>query len=457
MTESDRDADISVPGGLSPRLLRRRLVGARWVLATTAALLAVAILVFSAPFGFAMTGFVVVVAVAMLFPHRGARERSIDQAARMRDAWPDASIGMIIEALPDAGIIVDRRGIVRTVNSEAERLFGSIRPGEPLSFRLRVPALLQALERVSSAAPAERICWSEKVPTERWFEANIAPAAMSRGGGETTDDPKYMLIVVRDLTEQRRLERMRADFVANASHELRTPLASLRGFIETLQGPAHDDEAARDRFLDIMNDQAARMSRLIGDLLSLSRIEMRAHVQPETIVDLRDVLGHVVDALAPLAEEYGVTLESRLPDTPLELRGDHDELVQSFENLVQNAIKYGSDGKRALVSAAAVAGPDGEAEAAIVATVRDWGPGIAEEHLPRLTERFYRIDVASSRQKQGTGLGLAIVKHILNRHRAVLTIENAPDSGAVFSVRFESRSIPPGKEGKLENPLITTS
>jgi two-component system phosphate regulon sensor histidine kinase PhoR len=227
---------------------------------------------------------------------------------------------------------------------------------------------------------------------------------------------------------------MRADFVANASHELRTPLAALTGFIETLKGPARDDPAARERFLAIMDEQARRMARLIDDLLSLSRIELNAHLRPATPVDLHPIVRQVVDALQTLAFDRGVKITVNAPPEPLIVPGDRDELIRVFENLIENALKYGGSGKRVDITLSRVAAPDGQPEARVA--VRDYGPGIAAEHLPRLTERFYRVDVAGSRAQGGTGLGLALVKHILNRHHGRLSIESKLDHGATFTVRL---------------------
>jgi two-component system phosphate regulon sensor histidine kinase PhoR len=234
--------------------------------------------------------------------------------------------------------------------------------------------------------------------------------------------------VLRDLTREQQIERMRADFVANASHELRTPLASLSGFIETLQGAARHDEAAQARFLDLMRSQADRMKRLIDDLLSLSRIEMNEHVRPSGQVDLAQVANHVRDVLAGLAADQGCEVTTSFPG-PLLVPGSRDELVQVVQNLVENALKYASSGKRIEVEGQTV---NGHAELA----VRDHGPGIAEEHLPRLTERFYRVNVQESRSRGGTGLGLAIVKHILNRHRGKLAIASEPGRGSTFTIRI---------------------
>jgi two-component system phosphate regulon sensor histidine kinase PhoR len=398
-----------------------------------------AIALFAAEFGLdwrvAAVGAAAVLGAAALALQHGRRRAVAPRAAGGRTAWPDIGIKMLAEALPDPCFVVDQRGRIRYANRTAGTALGAPRIGDPLSFKLRVPAFLEALDRVAGGGPTERIAWSEKVPTERWFEAFIAPLALPAGKAAASRRPDFVAVIVRDLTESHMVDRLRADFVANASHELRTPLAALSGFIETLQGPARNDQAARERFLGVMAEQAGRMKRLIDDLLSLSRIEMRAHVPLRGEVDLAEIIGHVVDAIAPLSLELGVAVETSVEGGPLVVRGDRDELVQVFSNLVENALKYGASGGRVAVTAGRESGPGGRGVA--VVGVRDFGPGIAPEHLPRLTERFYRVDVATSRSNKGTGLGLAIVKHILGRHRGRLSIETPADGGALFTVRLD--------------------
>jgi two-component system phosphate regulon sensor histidine kinase PhoR len=252
-----------------------------------------------------------------------------------------------------------------------------------------------------------------------------------------------------DLTPLRRVEEMRADFVANASHELRTPLAALSGFIETLQGPAKNDSVAREKFLAIMQAQANRMARLIDDLLSLSRIELNAHLRPDKEVDLLGIVRQVVDGLQMLARDREVEVKIVAPASGMRVRGDRDELLRVFENLVENAFKYAASGKRIEITFAHAETVAGAREARVA--VRDFGPGIAPEHLPRLTERFYRVDVAESRALGGTGLGLALVKHILNRHGGRLTVESTLGQGATFSV-----VLPLAEPASAENPQVTT-
>jgi two-component system, OmpR family, phosphate regulon sensor histidine kinase PhoR len=265
------------------------------------------------------------------------------------------------------------------------------------------------------------------VPIDRWFEVIVKPVRRD----PKLHMPDLVLMTFHDLTPLRRVEEMRADFVANASHELRTPLAALSGFIETLQGSAKDDARARERFLPIMQEQARRMARLIDDLLSLSRIELNAHRRPDTAIELAPIVRQVADSLQTLARDRGVTVQVDAANA-FRVPGDRDELVRVFENLVENALKYGAVGKRVDIALSRGESPDGEEEALV--SVRDYGPGIAPEHVPRLTERFYRVDVRESRAQGGTGLGLALVKHILNRHHGRLSIESMPGAGATFTV-----------------------
>ena len=296
------------------------------------------------------------------------------------------------------------------------RIAPALRRGEPASIALRMPELVEAIRAAGLTGRAQRIEFSARLPSPRWSEAFVVPVALSGGASGRAG---VVVITVHDLTPIRHVEEMRADFVANVSHELRTPLAALTGFIETLQGPAREDPAARERFLGIMQAQAWRMARLIDDLLSLSRIELRAHQRPDTPVDLIPIVRQVADGLQTLARDRDVALEIKAPAEPLMVPGDHDELTRLFENLIENGLKYGASGKRVDIALAPL---DASNEALV--SVRDYGPGIAAEHLPRLTERFYRVDAGESRAQGGTGLGLALVKHILNRHHGRLTIDS---------------------------------
>ncbi|MEP0520111.1 MAG: ATP-binding protein [Hyphomicrobiales bacterium] len=390
--------------------------------------------------GAALLFMLAICAAIMVEPATSQRRRRLKalQVARnvaQQAVWPDTSTKRVIASLSSPSVLIDREGIVRFLNDAARAVFSDIRPGQPMSLHLRQRNLVAALGRVAETIEAEQLEYIERVPVERWFNVAISPLGFGSHAKGVADKDKasspFLLIQFHDLSEQKRTERMRVDFIANASHELRTPLASMSGFIETLLGPAKNDETARVRFLKIMRDQSERMSRLIDDLLSLSRIEMKAHLKPTDTVELVQLVNHVADTLTPLAKDNDVSLSLEIEDGGYVVHGAEDELVQVFSNLVENAIKYGATGKKVeieLVSASSRGGPG--------ITVRDFGPGIASEHVPRLTERFYRADMETSKSKQGTGLGLAIVKHILNRHNAQLEIKTQSGAGAAFTVRF---------------------
>jgi two-component system, OmpR family, phosphate regulon sensor histidine kinase PhoR len=337
-------------------------------------------------------------------------------------------IESLIGGLPNPTIVLDREGRVIAFNEAAAAVAPALRRGEPALITLRMPELVDAIRRATKRREPQRVEFFERVPLDRWFEAFVTPVRLA--AGEAGSD--ILLMTFNDLTPLRRVEEMRADFIANASHELRTPLAALLGFIETLQGRAKDDPAAREKFLSIMQAQAARMARLIDDLLSLSRIELNAHLQPNTPVDLAPIVRQVADGLQTLARDRDVEIKVTAPSEPLIVLGDRDELIRVLENLVENALKYGAAGKRVDITLTRGQTRAGTAEAHLM--VRDYGPGIAPEHLPRLTERFYRVDVAESRAHGGTGLGLALVKHVLNRHGGRLTIESTPGAGAAFTM-----------------------
>jgi two-component system phosphate regulon sensor histidine kinase PhoR len=339
---------------------------------------------------------------------------------------------LVIDALPGPAVALDWLGQVAHANAMMRELFPRVRDGIPFSNVTRNPELMDALDRARIVGESISVDMIERVPMDRRFSVSVARLTTAR---TTTGLPTH-LITFRDLSEQDRLDQMRADFVANASHELRTPLASLRGFVETLQGPARDDPAARDRFLGLMASQAMRMTRLIDDLLSLSRVEMRAHLPPRGIVDLNEVAAYVKQTLEPLGRADRIEIALHRLDTPARIRGDREEIVQVVQNLVHNAIKYGrADGRVDVRIERASARPG--AVPRLTLTVIDDGLGIAPEHLPRLTERFYRVNAASSREKGGTGLGLAIVKHIVLRHRGELRIASQPGIGSRFVVDFD--------------------
>ena len=409
---------------LTPRSSRWR--GMRFVIVVAAMVFAGLALLGALTAGFALAGFAIVAAAALLAGRAGADGEHLVRPVAIAERAGER-LDAVVAGLPDPVIALDRNGRVLTLNEPARSLAPALRQGEPVSLALRMPELIEAIGRAYASGEEQRVEYSARVPIDRWFEMIVKPVRRE----PKLARPDLVLMTFHDLTPLRRVEEMRADFVANASHELRTPLAALSGFIDTLQGSARDDAHARHRFLAIMQEQAGRMARLIDDLLSLSRIELNAHRRPDTPVDLAPIVRQVADGLETLARDRGVTVHVEAADEMC-VPGDRDELVRVFENLVENALKYGAAGKCVDIALARGTSPDGEPEARVA--VRDYGPGIAPEHVPRLTERFYRVDVRESRAQGGTGLGLALVKHILNRHHGRLSIESLPGSGATFTV-----------------------
>jgi two-component system phosphate regulon sensor histidine kinase PhoR len=346
-------------------------------------------------------------AVRLVQAERLARARGQAQAAEDR---------ALVERLPDPLLKLDAEGKMVWRNDSAVSAFGN-----ETAALLRHPDLRAAFaEALAQGLPVRR----EMVlsaPMARDLEVTMIPV-----GG-----PVYML--VNDRTRERALEKTRADFVANSSHELRTPLASLIGFIETLRGAAADDPEAQQRFLGIMAEQAGRMQRVIADLLSLSRIEISEHSPPKEILLLPPVLERIAAGMEPMLQEAQVHLHMEVPPDLPRIPADADQLAQLFTNLLDNALKYGKRGGEIKLTATGV--PDARFEpGGVVITVADDGAGIAREHLPRLTERFYRVDKGRSRAVGGTGLGLAIVKHVVNRHRGRLLVDSELGKGTVFTV-----------------------
>lgn len=327
----------------------------------------------------------------------------------------------IIAAIPDPALIVDSSTTIRHANEAASQLFGKAIAGLAIEHVCRDPELLEAVAHVLRTGDVRVVRFELRLSVERFLRAHIAALPSDDGASRSA------FVMLKDLSEQHRLLEMRTDFIANASHELRTPLASVRGFIETLQGPAKNDEAARARFLTIMASQAERMTRLIDDLLMLSRVEEKAYLPPTDRVAIDELIDDVIRTLRSKADEKNMTMTRETLAADVAVTGDGDELYQVFQNLVENAIKYGRDGGRVRIRCERR--DERSSKATLCITIADDGPGIAPEHLPRLTERFYRVNADHSRKIGGTGLGLAIVKHVLNRHGGTLHIESELGTG----------------------------
>ena len=329
----------------------------------------------------------------------------------------------ILEALPDPLLLLTPDRSLRYANQAARRILG----GE-ISAVLRHPTLRAAVDRVQgTGSTLDTVDLLLPVPVPRDLHATVIDLGAASAQGGTA-----LLFV--DRTQARAVERMRADFVANASHELRTPLASLIGFIDTLRGPAVDDAPAQQRFLLIMAEQAARMNRLIDDLLSLSRIELTEHLAPADRVDLAGLIARTLSSFEPRCTQAGATVRPSLEADIGPVLADADQLEQVIQNLLDNALKYGRTGGTISIALKSARGVPWPARPGAVVSVRDDGPGIPRADVPRLTERFYRVDRGRSRAAGGTGLGLAIVKHIVNRHRGQLAIESEEGAGSTFSV-----------------------
>jgi two-component system phosphate regulon sensor histidine kinase PhoR len=328
----------------------------------------------------------------------------------------------ITERLPEPLILVSADGTVQRANEAARHSLG-----QDSAAVLRHPLLRGAIDRALSTGEPQAADLFFAAPVPREIHATVTPMDAGLFYGRQAS------ILLVDHTRERAVERMRADFVANASHELRTPLASLIGFVETLQGPARDDGPARERFLEIMAREAARMNRLIDDLLSLSRIEISEHQPPQGRIDFGQLVPRTLAGFEQRVADRHVRLDLSLPELPL-IPGDADQMAQVLSNLLDNALKYGREGGCITLSVSEVTGAPWPSRPGVVLTVGDDGAGISRGHIPRLTERFYRVDKGRSRAIGGTGLGLAIVKHIVNRHRGQLVITSEEGRGARFCV-----------------------
>lgn len=344
-----------------------------------------------------------------------------------------AELDILIDKLPMPLLQVDTQRRVVRQNRAAAVLTGDGTLGRDLVFSLRHPELIAAVDQAIATHESTHIELTLGAPIEQTFLGHVVAP-------DPAVEQDAVLIVFGDITEVVRGERMRVDFVTNASHEIRSPLATLAGCIETLQGAAKNDPDGQERFLNLASAEAKRMTTLVSDLLSLSQIEVNQHIAPSDSVDMASVLNRVIGAMAASPEGHAVEIECSIPNDLPKVTGDDSEIQQVFQNLLANAARYGGD--RVKVSATvvedtAVAGANGRA---VKVEVRDWGQGIDLVHIPRLTERFYRVDTVRSRELGGTGLGLAIVKHVVNRHRGVMEIGSVVNEGTVFSIYLPAAS-----------------
>ncbi len=457
MTDSASDGALRT----RPRVVRGEVDSQVWPVIAVGLIAVISLLILarigSAPFAATATC-AVAVALATVAAAASIRLRpvAVDDSAATEVEQASPFITML-EHLLDPVLLIsgqveddlgDRRFLF--ANAAARDLLRLQRGEGPLTTAIRSPEVLAAIDGALFGRVTTRADWESRGALEHFWQTRVAPLPSS----ETSPGVLLALVTFHDETEVRRSESTRADFLANASHELRTPLASLTGFIETLRGHAKDDPVARDRFLAIMDAQAARMRHLIDDLMSLSRIELSEHIRPAGRLDLALAVTDVIDALKPQADEREVTFELKLPSDGANAVGDREQIVQVAQNLIENAVKYTKAGGAIAIEvishmdARAAAAPLSVGKASLslltpdraadqryaVLRVQDHGVGIARNHLPRLTERFYRVEGQKARERPGTGLGLAIVKHIVNRHRGGMTVESAPGEGSTFTI-----------------------
>lgn len=420
--------DSQSPQTLLPsQAIRARLLNYAGLLLGLAGLFVALVLFGNLRPDFAALGYLVALAfVAFLpMPVRTVTQIVETSVAPVPSQGPDQDVmAAFAEALGEACLVLDRRGAVAYRNQAAASQYPNVQKGKVFTLVMRNPELVAAVDAALRTGASQSLELHETLPSETWDRVTVAPIR-SPGSDWLEEDDRHLLVTFQSLTELKRVDAMRTDFIANASHELRTPLASLLGFIDTLLGPAARDAVAREKFLGIMRGQADRMSRLIDDLLSLSRIEMYQHVRPTGSVDLAGLLREVREGLQTQAKAAELDVVLDLPQGPVMVLGDRNQLYEVFENLIDNAIKYGADGKTVDVSLTSI---DRGGFKHLVSVV-DHGPGVEPEHVPRMTERFYRIEVETSRKKKGTGLGLAIVKHIVQRHRGQISIRSRPGEG----------------------------
>ena len=391
------------------------------VLALAVALLVTVVIVEYVSFAIALVvAPLIAIACPALFLDRSIPEPEPDE----QDEMPAA----VLDGISDAVILLDEKRNVVAANRAARELLEEPLEGRDLALSLRHPEALEAANEAISGGTKHSAEIVMRVPVQRVFLVHAAPLPEA-----TAAEPRF-LVVLHEVTASRTAEQIRADFVANVSHELRSPLTSLVGFIETLQGAAQEDAATRGRFLHIMADESQRMARLIDDLLSLSRVEANEHLRPEGQLDISELLAGVIDSVSVQAQAKSMAIELIEPGPLLPVVGDRDELIEVFQNLIVNAVKYGREETPVRIAVSSVERIPEVGGRGLSVEIMDKGEGVAAEVIPRLTERFYRVDKGRSRSMGGTGLGLAIVKHIVNRHRGRLVIRSEVGEGSQFIV-----------------------
>ena len=342
------------------------------------------------------------------------------------DIEDDPQKGAILNQLDDYLIILDKYKNIKYLNPSAKNKFGKESLGKHIATILRVPDLLQNIDLVLNKRKTINMDLELNQPSFQFFKVYIMI-----GESVFSDDPDTLNLFLKDFTEIVKAQKFKSDFVANVSHELKTPLVSIKGFLETISGHAKDDLEAQKKFIPIMLEQADRMESLIKDLLSLSKIELEEHIQPQDKVNLKEVLSNVEDIHQKNLKLF--EFKNNIKDDFF-IKGDHEKLIEVFSNIIDNSIKYSEKNKKIEVNC-------GQGNGKVIGdsytvSIKDNGIGIPTEQLPRITERFFRVDAAKSKKVGGTGLGMAIVKHIVNQHRGELEIKSEAQNGTEIKVHF---------------------
>ena len=332
----------------------------------------------------------------------------------------------IINQIDDLILIVDKFKNIKFFNNSAKKKFGENNLNKHVATLLRVPDLLQNIDLVLLKKETITMDLELSSPSFQFFKVHLFSGPTSY-----VDDPDSVVLFLKDLTDIIKAQRFKSDFVANVSHELKTPLVSIKGFLETISGHAKDDLEAQKKFIPIMLEQADRMESLIKDLLSLSKIELEEHIQPQDKVNLKEILSNVEDIHQKNLKSF--EFKNNIKDDFF-IKGDHEKLIEVFSNIIDNSIKYSEKNKKIEVNC-----KQGNGKVigdSYTVSIKDNGIGIPTEQLPRITERFFRVDAAKSKKVGGTGLGMAIVKHIVNQHRGELEIKSEAQNGTEIKVHF---------------------
>ena len=361
------------------------------------------------------------------------------QESRSKDIHEDKNkLKTIIEAIKEPAILINENDVILIFNQSADKtFFSSIARDSLLNSENEIPTGLRIQTIIRSTLLLETLNLyksSQKnnikkieiiLPGEidRSYEVDI-----SRVPNFSKDEFNYLLMF-RETTEVKKIMTLRSEFIANASHELKTPIAVIKGISETLEKYGQDDKDSSKEFLKKLLSESNRAQSLIEDLLSLNQAEMRQHILPDKRINLMSIIDNIYDGLNELAKKNKINLTRDIRKKNYYILGDEDDIRRAFINLIENGIKYNTSGKKVIIHLS-------DNSDTVLFKVIDDGPGISNIHIPRLTERFYRVDLDSSIKKGGTGLGLSIVKNIITRHKAQLDIESEVGKGSSFSIIF---------------------